>query len=550
MKREEKKTRITNERIMEILRLPNGSEILEKEYDALPQTLELLLKEKDAEDITASALSFLVRACKKKRELTLVTQKIGDRELARYLSSEDSKVRKNAARLAGAMKKESLCSELAKALQQESSLMAIPSMILALGNLGTPEAGEALRDYMVPKAKEPSEEKHIRAIEEALRKALAGSYKGGRPHRFTDLQGEGGKPLKLVLTCAKGMEKGVVKEIRERKAAEDIYTDPLRATGRVEVRGTSWEKISKVRSVREILIPLSSKPLNVTKDAGKLAMLVSGAMDRMHEGGAPYRFRVEAGQTRGHFSVSGIAAGIESASEGKLINAPSGYECELRLHFMGKEDAKMGPGGMAFPYLKLFTVKDARFAYRKKPISASIHPANAAALMWMVEEELGRSKVMDPCCGSGTLLSERAYLAEVLTEKRPKGLLGVDIASSAMEAASENAKEVTKELHLSAYQLLHKDMTKLSLKEPVDEIFANLPFGSRVGTHENNKGLYESLAGKLSSWLRKDGTAVLYTMEGKLLKDEIRKNNDLKVIRSFRLEAGGLEPVVMVVKRK
>ena len=149
--------------------------------------------------------------------------------------------------------------------------------------------------------------------------------------------------------------------------------------------------------------------------------------------------------------------------------------------------------------------------------------------------------VLDPCCGSGTLLQERARLSEA----RPSRVIGCDISAKALDAARANSA-VANQLPRQIW--IHSDLAKLSLKEPVDELFANLPFGNRVGNHESNVALYRKLADKIPEWVKPGGVAVLYTMEGKLLEKELGRVKGLKLLQKTSVEAGGLKPVVFIVR--
>ena len=61
--------------------------------------------------------------------------------------------------------------------------------------------------------------------------------------------------------------------------------------------------------------------------------------------------------------------------------------------------------------------------------------------------------------------------------------------------------------------------------------------------------LYESLVRRIPGWLADGGIAVLYTMEGRLLEKILGKASDLKILKQYRLQAGGLLPRLYIVKR-
>ncbi len=100
---------------------------------------------------------------------------------------------------------------------------------------------------------------------------------------------------------------------------------------------------------------------------------------------------------------------------------PSAYAFELRpLH-----------GGNIYAIFK----QTQRFRYRVATISASINPVTAACVMQICKPYMKTdADVLDPFCGSGTMLIERAQA------KQPKSLVGIDISAVAIKAAVTNRK--------------------------------------------------------------------------------------------------------------
>ena len=76
-------------------------------------------------------------------------------------------------------------------------------------------------------------------------------------------------------------------------------------------------------------------------------------------------------------------------SDWKLANSTTDYEIEIRLI-----EAK---DGSFVPFLKLYSMKMKRFAYRKNAIAMSIHPATAAMLMYLAKPYLKENaQILDP----------------------------------------------------------------------------------------------------------------------------------------------------------
>ena len=129
-------------------------------------------------------------------------------------------------------------------------------------------------------------------------------------------------------------------------------------------------------------------------------------------------------------AADSLAKAVAAKLDGSmLVNAPGDYEAELRI--------ELRPNGSADVFLKLYTIPDSRFAYRVGALPASIHPATAAAVLRYARAYLKEgARVLDPCCGSGTLLIERGKLTETAA------LTGVDIAHKAIGIARENAVRI------------------------------------------------------------------------------------------------------------
>ena len=469
----------------------------------------------------AAACGLLSSIAKKKQYRDETNLRLGDREMIRSaLLSSDTKLRKNAARLAGALKDPSDAAPLADALYREQRRLVRPSVILALGAIGTEEAKRALTGYRIEPPADDGERKHFNDEQEALRLALsrleappARSFAG-----FSSL-------IDVELRSAKNLGAQLAQELDElgfsvKKAWNDgalvAVTDPV--------------PLFEARCFSEMLIPIRKNvPFNV-KD---VAAAAKGAMLKLLSsscgGGEPYGYRIDVrgmDAARPDF-IKNLANALDG---GGLKNSPSAYDAELRVERY-KETCRL--------YLKLYMIQDSRFNYRVGSLPASMHPATAAAILRLASSSLRtNARVLDPFCGSGTMLIEREKLS------RCSALTGVDITPKALDIAVKNAEAA--KAHI---EFICKDCLKFRASEPYDEVISNLPFGNRVGTHSSNERLYAGLLPKLGEWLRPGGVAVLYTMEFTLMKRLVAENPHLELIRQSRTEAGGLTPGVFILKK-
>jgi len=494
----------------------------EREMPALMECAFSLIKAKDAG--ASAACAFLTRAAKKGAYRIETDAAFRDRApLYDALTGEAPKLRKNAARLIGALGAEQDSPALIAALREESARMVRPSILLALGSCGGEEARLYLSGYEVAPASDDSERKHEKEEREALA-AARDKLAPKQAHAFTGFTSE----QEVELRTPKGLAKALSEELSELGFAPyAVKSDRLR------VKTRDIPSLYQARCFFEVLFPLVTglplRPAAAASCVGRMTSLMASA----HEGEPPYRYRVELkGYTgdRPEFLKATAAALAEKC--GDLVNSVSTYECELRLE--AREDTPLMDA-----YLKLYTYEDTRFSYRKNALPASMHPATAAAILKYADKYLSvNARVLDPCCGSGTFLIERSLLSPC------QSLTGVDIADKACEIARENAR-----IAQCPAKFVHNDFLRFTAKRPYDEVIANLPFGNRVGNHKQNERLYAGLVAALPEWLKPGGTAILYTMEHTLLNKCLKEEKRLMLLERTRTEAGGLTPGIFILKR-
>ena len=428
---------------------------------------------------------------------------LGDRlPLHSAAQSPTPKVRKNAYRLMGALEDERDLPVLRTALQKEETLFAIPSLILALGRLGD-EA--TLRAYEPPASPSPETDGLVAQIVLARDKALQ-SFETYGAEQITRLPA----PRKVLCYAPEGFLDVLMEEPTElgfspkpEHRAAAVITDRI-------------GQVYKANCMAEALLPIA---FDVPLDAQTIAQQV-GPMPAE-------RYRIELrGYTRDRRK---LIAALARALPGQ--NNPSAYDTELRV------DCHMDRADL---YLKLWNVADSRYPWRQRTVSASIHPATAACLVRYAKkfETRERPRVLDPFCGCGSLLFAREKLGPC------RVLMGVDKSGTAVESARVNARAGK-----SKAAFVTKDILRFEGREGFDLILSNLPFGNRVGSHEDNTRLYDRFVRRLPDLLAPGGTAVLYTMEYKLLKTCLDRTGGLVLRERKRTEAGGLLPWIFVVDR-
>ena len=454
-------------------------------------------------EAAGEALSALCALAKTKAGRIEINGLLGDRlPLHQAAGSPLSKVRKNAYRLMGALEDDRDIPILRAALAREETLFAIPSLLLALGRLGD-EA--TVRAYAPPASPSPETDGLVAQIALARDKALQ-SFETYGAETITRLP----VPRKVLCYAPEGFLDILMEELSE------LGFSPAAEQGAAAVVTDRIDLVYRANCMAEALLPVAC---DVPLDARTIAQSV-GAMP-----GTRYRIELR-GYTRDRRK---LIAALASALPGQ--NNPSAYDTELRV------DCRLDRADL---YWKLWNVRDERYPWRQRTVSASIHPATAACLVRYAKcfERRERPRVLDPFCGCGSLLFAREALGPC------RALVGVDKSGAAVESARINARAGK-----SRASFVTKDALRFEAREGFDLILSNLPFGNRVGNHEDNTRLYDRFVRRLPELLSPGGTAVLYTMEYKLLKTCLDRARGLVLREQKRTEAGGLLPWIFVVDR-
>jgi 23S rRNA G2445 N2-methylase RlmL len=158
-------------------------------------------------------------------------------------------------------------------------------------------------------------------------------------------------------------------------------------------------------------------------------------------------------------------------------------------------------------------LSDATMRHRRHSrahLPAALRPTVAAAMGWL-STPTPSDRILDPLCGTATVLIERAQL---LGYDR---LLGGDIRSEAVAAAQRNAQAARIPISLQVW-----DARSLPLDAgSVTRIITNLPFGKQIGTPEASGRLYPALVAEFGRVLAADGILVALTSQDRRFQREL-----------------------------
>lgn len=177
--------------------------------------------------------------------------------------------------------------------------------------------------------------------------------------------------------------------------------------------------------------------------------------------------------------------------------------------------------------------------WRKSFVSAGINPSLAYVLCLIAG--LTKDTILyDPFCGSSVIPITALLYFEV------KKVMASDISGKAVNSSSMNFEFAG--ISASKYRLFQSSIDGVKLnKRNVDRIITNLPFGIRVGEHNNNIKIYMEFEALCKKLLRKKGKVIVLTQEKQLLR-EVFKGWNIKSIT--RVNEGGLLPEVFEISFK
>ncbi len=175
--------------------------------------------------------------------------------------------------------------------------------------------------------------------------------------------------------------------------------------------------------------------------------------------------------------------------------------------------------------------------YKAAHRPASLRASSAAALAWLSQPRED-DVVLDPFCGAGTILIERAHLG------RYAMLLGSDRDQAALAAARINVGARYKPIQLENW-----DAGAIPLGDAsVSKIVTNLPWGLRYGSHGENRKLYPQWIREFIRVLKSGGVMVMLTAEWRLMR-ELERTGKIAPSRIIRVSVLG-RPAAIYVCRK
>jgi len=166
--------------------------------------------------------------------------------------------------------------------------------------------------------------------------------------------------------------------------------------------------------------------------------------------------------------------------------------------------------------------------YQQAHLPGALKPSVAAALA-LLAQITPTTTVLDPCCGSGTILIEAALHGAIVC--------GGDRSPLAVAAARANASAA--KINVSIQQW---DATSLPIPDAVmDRVITNLPWGRQVPVDEALSSSYQRLFAQMRRVLAPSGRLVVLTNAPEQI-DPL----DLSCVEQIEMSLFGQRPTILI----
>ena len=415
------------------------------------------------------------------------------------LSNEDAKTRKNAALVMGELGIQDFLIPLFQAYEREDKLFVKSSYLVAIGELEYRSLLPQIKQRLEMLSNEEMTEENKKHIQEEMR-ALSGlviTMEGVKTHEFTGQN----MPADIILLTNRDHIATTMEQLPEGTRARAFNAG-------IQAKVSSLVEVLPIRTYQELLFlvqGVQTCPIDIEAAAKKVASSkLLSFLEERHDGEAPFYFRVELKTKmevpkKAAFAKK-LASAIEQYSNRRLINTTSNYEIELR--FVENKEGNFNI------LVKLYTIKDDRFLYRKESVASSIRPVNAALTVALAKDYLKENaQVLDPFCGVGTMLIERHKMMKANT------MYGIDTFGEAIKKARHNAEEAHQIIHF-----INRDFFDFTHEYLFDEVITDMPFAMGHVREEEIKQIYIQFFRKIKEHLAENGVLILYSHDKGLVR--------------------------------
>lgn len=352
----------------------------------------------------------------------------------------------------------------------------------------------------------------------------------------------------LLLTTNMGLEPVVAAELRERaeragQTLEHIHKTPFGSGGYVlfDSAATPQQSLDlarAMRSVHHVLAPLYAFSLPESEDAQLAVIRATLATLDVSELATARTFRVTARRHGDHnfrsVDVQQAAGGALQESYGTAVDLEN-FEVEIRVDVQHNR--------CLLGVMRTRVSLSHRLEHLSRP-RAALKPNVAYGLLRFADLETAPTTVLDPFCGSGTLLWEAQALWPTAW------LWGSDWAGDSVASARSNARAHEVNDGVGFFQADARTLVQALPEQQVDLVVTNPPFGVQHGSGMDFRRFFRQVLEQLHTIIAPGGRAVILVYRRSAFTSALYDSGGFAIRRERRLEVGGIYPRVFVLDRK
>ncbi|MFW6223608.1 MAG: methyltransferase domain-containing protein [Spirochaetota bacterium] len=355
------------------------------------------------------------------------------------------------------------------------------------------------------------------------------------------------RAISLRITTTPGLEDIVERELRERIAAADVEIElrPLELDGQVLLHCDLSEAelrdvVLELRSCFHVIRHIAFLPV---AESNPLAALETDLADlEIAEMRGAARFRVTSRRSGEHefgsMDVQRVAGAALVERYGTAVDLED-FDTEVRV------DAIDETWLLGVQWTRTALDKRYRWAYRPR---VTLRTTIAYGLLRLAElpspTDTAPTTLLDPFCGSGTILIEAASIRGDLR------CLGSDRDPEAVAGTRANAEALGLAGRIQVREADARDLAESYPPASADAVVTNPPYGIRLGRRTNYTDLYRKFLTGAVTVLRPGGRLVVLVGKRRAAFNRaVREIDEIDILNVRIIEIGGVYPAVFVLKR-
>jgi len=346
----------------------------------------------------------------------------------------------------------------------------------------------------------------------------------------------------LAFTTNPGLEDLAFDELRERLGAdgEAVLRLPSPVRGRLQVTlgvspGRALRAAWRMRSVHHVLRPLAELSLPVEEPLARLERILAEVPVPELGPAVPFRVTAKRHGTHGFGSpdVERRAGAALRRRFGARVDL-EGYAVEVLITIVG---------ATCLVALRLSRRGLSRRFRRVYHYPAALRANVAYAALRLAGAGPSTRRVLDPFCGSGTLLLEAGALAPGAE------LWGSDWRSRAVTGTGANLEAAGLAPRATLRQADARRLAESWPECSVDLLAGNPPFGRRLGSGMDFRDFYGRVLEQIDRILAPAGRAVLLADHRVALEQATARQGSFRVTRTRVVDVGGIFPGIVLLER-